>query len=140
MSRDSILKTKSFDFAVRIINLYKYLKKRHSEFEWSRQLLRSGTSIGALTREAEFAESRNEFKLKLKIGLKEANENVYWLQLLYATDFLNKKMFESIVGDAEELLKILIASVKTSESKGKIISNNNSVLNFDIHYSLLSIN
>ena len=77
MSRDSILKTKSFDYAVRIINLYKYLKKRHSEYELSNQLFRSGTSIGALIRETEFAESRNDFKHKLKIGLKEANESVY---------------------------------------------------------------
>jgi len=76
MRSDSILKTRSFDFAVRIINLYKYLKKRHSEFELSNPLFRSGTSIGALIREAEFAESRNDFKHKLKIGLKEANESV----------------------------------------------------------------
>ena len=115
MSHNSILKTKSFDFAVRIINLFKYLKKKHNEYELSRQLLRSGTSIGALIREAEFAESRNDFKHKLKIGLKEANESVYWLQLLHATDYINKKMFESIIGDAEELLKMLIASVKTTE-------------------------
>ena len=115
MSHNSILKTKSFDFAVRIINLFKYLKKKHNEYELSQQLLRSGTSIGALIREAEFAESRNDFKHKLKIGLKEANESVYWLQLLHATDYINKKMFESIIGDAEELLKMLIASVKTTE-------------------------
>lgn len=115
MSHDSILKTKSFDFAVRIINLFKYLKKKHSEYELSQQLLRSGTSIGALIREAEFAENRNDFKQKLKIGLKEANESVYWLQLLYATDYINKKMVESIIGDSEELLKMLIASVKTTE-------------------------
>ncbi len=117
MSNNSILKAKSFDFAVRIINLYKYLKKKHSEYDLSQQLLRSGTSVGALIREAEFAESRNDFKHKLKIGLKEANESVYWLQLLYATDYINRKMSDSIIADAEELLKMLIASVKTIESR-----------------------
>jgi len=114
MSRESILKTKSFDFAVRIIKLYKFLKKNHSEYESSNQLVRSGTSIGALIREAEHAESRKDFIHKLNIGLKEANECIYWLQLLHATDYINKKMFDSMSKDALELLKMLISSVKTS--------------------------
>jgi len=114
MSRESILKTKSFDFAVRIIKLYKFLKKNHSEYELSNQLVRSGTSIGALIREAEHAESRKDFIHKLNIGLKEANECIYWLQLLHATDYINKKMFDSMSKDALELLKMLISSVKTS--------------------------
>ncbi len=113
MSNDSILKIKSFDFAVRVINLYKYLTKRHGEYIVSQQILKAGTSIGALIREAEFAESRKDFKHKLYIGLKEANESIYWLQLLYATDYLNKKMFESMLSDANELLKMLISSIKT---------------------------
>lgn len=91
MSRESILKIKSFDFAVRTINLYKYLKKRHNEYIVSQQVLRAGTSIGALIREAEFAESRKDFVHKLHIGLKEANESVYWLELLYATEFIDKR-------------------------------------------------
>src|SRR4029079_14728896 len=106
MSRESILKTKSFDFAVRVINLYKYLKKRHNEYVVSQQILRAGTSIGALVREAEFAESRKDFMHKLSIGLKEANESVYWLQLLFATEFIDKKMFNSMIIDATELLKM----------------------------------
>ena len=117
MSRDSVLKSKSFGFAVRVINLYKYLKKKHGEYVISQQILRSGTSIGALIREAEFAESRKDFTHKLHIGLKEANESVYWLELPYATDFINKRMFESMHMDAVELLKMLISSVKTTKSK-----------------------
>jgi four helix bundle protein len=117
MSRDSVLKTKSFDFAVRVINLYKYLKDKHGEYIISQQLIRAGTSVGALIREAEFAESRKDFMHKLTIGLKEANESIYWLQLLNATNFITKRMFESMVLDAEGLLKMLIASIKTIKSK-----------------------
>jgi four helix bundle protein len=119
MSRESILKVKSFDFAVRIIKLYKFLKKQHSEYELSNQLLRSGTAIGALIREAEHAESRKDFSHKLSIGLKEANESAYWLELLYATEYINKKMFDSMIKDATELLKMLIASVKTTKGRTK---------------------
>src|SRR5260221_6281970 len=118
MSHDSILKTKSFAFAVRIIKLYKFLKSQHSEYELSNQLLRSGTSVGALIREAEHAESRKDFSHKLNISLKETNESIYWLELLHATDYINKKMFDSMIKDATELLKMLIASVKTTKSKG----------------------
>lgn len=117
MSRESILKSKSFDFAVRIIKLYKFLKKSHNEYELSQQLIRSGTSIGALIREAEHAESRKDFVHKLNIGLKEANECIYWLQLLHATDFINKRMYDSITKDALELLKMLISSVKTIRNR-----------------------
>lgn len=117
MSRDSILRKKSFEFAVRIIKLYKYLKKEHTEFVISQQVVRSGTAIGALIREAEFAESRKDFMHKLRISLKEANESVYWIQLLYATGFITKKMFESMESDANELLKMLISSVRTIKSK-----------------------
>ena len=113
MSQDSILKMKSFDFAVRIINLYKFLKKKYGEYIISQQILKAGTAIGALIREAEFAESRKDFGHKLTIGLKEANETVYWLELLFATEFINKKMFESMHKDAVGLLKMLVASVKT---------------------------
>ncbi len=119
MSHNSILKIKSFDFAVRIIKLYKFLKKQHSEYELSNQLLRSGTSVGALIREAEHAESRKDFSHKLSISLKEANESIYWLELLYATEYMNKTMFDSMLKDATELLKMLIASVKTTKSRIK---------------------
>lgn len=117
--KENILKVKSFNFAIRIVNLHKFLKKEHSEFVLSQQLIRSGTSIGAIVREAEHAESIKDFVHKLSIGLKEANESKYWLDLLYATNSITKKMFESINKDCEELLKLLIASVKTSKLKIK---------------------
>lgn len=120
MSRQSILKTKTFDFAVRVIKLYKFLRKNYSEYELSQQLLRSGTSIGALIRESEHAESRKDFLHKLNISLKESNESVYWLELLYATDYINKRMFESLMNDAVELLKMLISSVKTTKNKAQL--------------------
>ena len=117
MSQQSIIKIKSFDFAVRIIKLYKFLKKNFSEYDLSQQLLRSGTGVGALVREAEHAESRKDFLHKLNIGLKEANECVYWLDLLYATEYINKRMYESLSKDAIELLKMLISSVRTMKRK-----------------------
>lgn len=83
--KENILKTKSFSFAVRIINLYKYLKKEHGEFIISQQLIRCGTSIGAMIREAEHAESNKDFIHKLSISLKETNESKYWLKLLIAS-------------------------------------------------------
>ena len=121
MSGKNILKTKSFDFAIRIIKLYKYLRKHHGEWELSQQILRSGTAVGALIREAEYAESRKNFMHKLHIGLKEANECSYWLELLYTTDYITKRMFDSIQKDSIELLKMLIASVKTTKEKIRIL-------------------
>ena len=115
--KQNILKEKSFAFAVRIVNLYKYLKKQHGEYIISQQLIRSGTSVGALIREAEHAESTKDFVHKLNISLKEANESKYWLDLLVATEFLTTEMFDSLNRDCEELLKLLIASVKTSRLK-----------------------
>jgi four helix bundle protein len=117
MIKNNILKDKSFDFAVRIIKLYKYLRKSHTEYELSNQLVRSGTAVGALVRESEHAESRKDFIHKLSIGLKEINECVYWLELLFATEFIDRKIFESIHKDGTELLKILTASVKTAKSR-----------------------
>lgn len=117
--KQNILKEKSFAFAVRMVNLYKYLKNQHSEYIISQQLIRSGTSVGALIREAEHAESTKDFIHKLNISLKEINESKYWLDLLIATDYLTKEMFDSLNRDCEELLKLLIASVKTSKLKLK---------------------
>ncbi len=117
--KQNILKEKSFAFAVRVVNLHKYLRKQHGEYILSQQLIRSGTSIGATIREAEHAESLKDFIHKLSVGLKEANESKYWLDLLYAASLINKKMFDSINNDCEELLKLLIASIKTSKQKVK---------------------
>ena len=117
--KENILKTKSFDFTIRIVNLYKFLKKEHGEYILSQQITRSGTSIGAIVREAEHAESTKDFIHKLSIGLKEASESKYWLDLLVATDFITKKMYDSLNNDCEELLIMLISSVKTSKLRTK---------------------
>ena len=117
--KENVLKEKSFLFAIRVINLYKFLKKEHKEFVLSQQIIRSGTSVGALVREAEHAESIKDFIHKLSISLKEINETEYWLDLLFATDFINEKMYQSLKKDCEELLKLLTASVKTSKLRIK---------------------
>ena len=121
MSQESVLKTKSFELAVRIIKRYKYLRKTYNEYDLSQQLLRSGTSVGAIVREAKHAESRKDFLHKLNIGLKEINECNYWLDLLFATEFVTKKMYDLIKKDSVEVLKILIASKKTTKAKTRIL-------------------
>ncbi|MEP6674795.1 MAG: four helix bundle protein [Ferruginibacter sp.] len=117
--KENLLKEKSFQFSIRIVNLCKYLKKENQEYILSRQVIRCGTAIGAIVRESEHAESLKDFIHKLSIGLKEANECKYWLDLLVATGFITKKMFESLNKDCEELLKLLTASVKTSKLRIK---------------------
>jgi four helix bundle protein len=102
-------------FAIRIVKLYSFLCDEKKEFVLSKQLLRSGTVIGALIKEAEFGQSKADFINKMSIALKEANETDYWLHLLKDTDFLNEKMFESISADCVELIKMLVATVKTSK-------------------------
>ena len=104
---------KSFDFAVRIVNLYKFMVSEHKEYVLSKQLLRSGTSIGANVAEAEKAQSNADFYSKLTISLKEANESYYWLRLLYATQYLTKQEFESVENDVKEIISILVAITKT---------------------------
>jgi four helix bundle protein len=113
--KESILAEKSFDFAIRIINLYKYLSENKKEFVLSKQLLRSGTAIGALQSEGHFAESKADFIHKYGIAQKECNETIYWLKLIYRTDFINKKEFDSLETDAIELLKIITASILTAK-------------------------
>jgi four helix bundle protein len=112
---DKTVKSKSYHFAIRIIKAYKFLSLEQKEFVLSKQLLRSGTSIGALIREAEHAESKADFIHKLNISLKEANETEYWLMLLHDTDYLDEKSFKSIVSDCQELIKMLISIIKTSK-------------------------
>jgi len=113
--RENVLKTKSFSFAVRIVNLYKYLQTEKKEFVLSKQLLRCGTSVGAMVREAEQGESKADFIHKLSIALKEINETLYWLELLNETAYLSQQQFESINADATELIKLLISIIKTSK-------------------------
>ena len=117
--KENAIKIKSFDFALRIIKLYKFLCDQKKEFVLSKQFLRSGTAIGALVREAEQAESSADFIHKMAIALKEANETDYWVELVYQSDFLEEKTYNSIKADLLELLKLLVSSIKTSKSKIK---------------------
>ena len=105
--KENVIKQKSFKFAVRIVNLYKTLTADRKEFVMSKQLLRSGTSIGANVREAQNAESKADFVHKLRISQKEADETLYWLELLKETEYLDKDEFDSMHHDGNELLKIL---------------------------------
>ncbi len=111
---DNVIENKSFDFAVRIVNLHKHLSAEKKEFVLSKQLLRSGTSIGANVSEALRGQSKADFSAKMCIALKEANESHYWIRLLYKTDFLTEQEFNSIENDVVELIKILSSICKTS--------------------------
>jgi len=112
-----MLHIKSKNFAIRIVHCYKFLINNKKEFILSKQLLRSGTAIGALIAESKFAQSDKDFLNKLYIALKEANETLYWLDLLYETQFLSQEEFSSISEDATELLKLLVSITKTLKSK-----------------------
>ncbi|GAB6123572.1 four helix bundle protein [Dysgonomonas termitidis] len=109
----SILVVKSYAFAVKIVNLIQFLQKEKSEYVLSKQVLRSGTAVGALIREAEFAQSKSDFVHKLSIALKEANETDYWICLLKDTNYISVSEYESLASDCSELIYILISSVKT---------------------------
>ena len=111
----SILKEKSYVFAIRVVKLSQFLREERKEFVLSKQILRSGTAIGALVREAEFGQSKADFRSKMSIALKEANETDYWLNLLKDTNYLNEKMFQSFSEDCLELIRILVATVKTTK-------------------------
>jgi four helix bundle protein len=112
-----VLLVKSFSFAIRIVKLYQYLVAEKKEYVLSKQLLRSGTAVGALIREAQNAESKADFIHKLGIAQKECDETSYWLELLKETDYLRNDEFESINGNAIELLKIIRSSILTIKQK-----------------------
>ena len=113
MSADSVTKQKSLAFAKRIVRLYQYLTSEKKELVMSKQLLRSGTSIGANLAEAVYASSRKDFTAKLYIALKECAETAYWLELLYECDYLSAPIYTSLRTDCEELRKMLSSSTKT---------------------------
>lgn len=115
--KDGPLQEKSFAFAVRVVNLYKYLCREKKEFVLSKQLLRSGTAIGALVREAEQAESKPDFVHKMAIALKEASETEYWILLLRETGYLNADEAESIIADNMECLKLLTSIINTTKQR-----------------------
>ena len=108
--KESILKSKSFALAVRIVRLYKYLSEQKTEYVLSKQVLRSGTSVGAMVREAEYSESKADFDHKMGIARKELNETLYQLELLLQTEY------NSLSADAIEIIKILTTSIKTAKN------------------------
>ena len=119
--KENVIQQKSFVFAIRIINLYKYLTFKKKEFVLSKQILRSGTSIGANIEESIGGRSDKEFLFKLEISYKEARETIYWLKLLKQTEYISNSEFESIHVEAEEICKILAKIIITL--KGKLIKN-----------------
>ena len=111
----NVIESKSFNFAVRIVNLYKHLTNEKKEFVLSKQLLRSGTSIGANVAEAQRAQTKPDFHTKMSIAVKEAGETQYWIRLLHKTEYLTDKEFESLNDDIGEILSLLIAICKNSK-------------------------
>ena len=114
VSKDSILKEKSMAFARRTVRLYKFLTQEKQEFVMSKQILRSGTSIGANIAEAIYASSRKDFVAKLQIARKEAAETLYWLELLHSCDYIPGNLYDSIYFDCHELLLMLTSSIKST--------------------------
>ena len=116
---DNILKKKSFTFALRVVKLAQYLNSRKKEYVISKQILKSGTSVGALICEAEYAQSKPDFISKLSIGLKEANETYYWLRLLHEGKYITEIMFNSLKPQINELIKLLTSSINTAKERLK---------------------
>ncbi len=119
LESNNIIKEKSYKFAVRTVKLYQYLTNKKKEYVLSKQILRSGTSIGALVHESKFAQSKKDFINKLSIALKEANESSYWLMLLFDTGYLTEKMYENIQPEIDEIIKILVSIVNTSKKNNE---------------------
>ena len=113
--KENILEDKSFRFAIRIVKLYKYLCDEKKEFVLSKQVLRSGTSVGAMVRESEHSESKADFIHKLAIAQKEINETIYWLELMCETEYISEKEFQNIHLEAVEIIKMITSSIKTAK-------------------------
>lgn len=116
MKEDNVIRNKSYSFSLKIIKIYQDLTKEKKEFIISKQLIRSGTSIGANIEEAIGGQSKNDFISKMSISYKEARETLYWLHILKDSNFLNKHQSDTLINDCEELLKILGSIVRTSKS------------------------
>jgi len=114
-SEDNVIKNKSYNFAIRIVELYKYLKNSKREFTLSRQILRAGTSIGANIEEAIGGQSKKDFISKLSIAYKESRETNYWLRILKDTNYITAEEFQSIIIDLNEIQKLLVTIIKTSK-------------------------
>jgi four helix bundle protein len=117
--KEFVIKEKSFSFAIKVIRLYPVLRNSRKEFVLSKQLLRSGTSVGAMVREAQYAESKADFEHKLAIAQKECDESLYWLELLWKTEYLTEIEFNNFHSEATELLKMIRSAILTSKSKPK---------------------
>ena len=115
----STVKDKSFNFAIRIVRLYQYLIETKKEFVLSKQILKSGTSIGANINEAQQGQSKKDFLMKMNISLKECTETKYWIELLFATEYINQEQKESIIKDCIEVEKMLTSLVKTTNNSLK---------------------
>ena len=114
---ESVLATKSLNFAIRMVNCVRFLQCEKNEYVMSKQILRSGTSIGANIHEALYAQSKADFTSKLSISLKEASETAYWLTLLNKTEYLTSELYKSLRADVDEIIKMIIASLKTIKDK-----------------------
>ncbi|MCH3964331.1 MAG: four helix bundle protein [Clostridium sp.] len=115
--KENVVYKKSFEFSIKIVDLYKHIKENKKEYVISKQLLRSGTSIGANIKEGIVAQSKKDFLSKMYIALKEASETEYWLELLKETGYIDGKMFDFIIMDCREINKILCATVKTTAKR-----------------------
>ncbi len=117
--KKNVIKDKSFAFALRVVKLFRFLCDEKKEYIMSKQLMRSGTSVGAMIREAEHAESKSDFVHKMAIAQKECNETAYWLELLYQSGYLNKTEFESLINDQKEMAKVLSSIILTTKQMDK---------------------
>ena len=115
--KENIIVQKSYQFALHSIKLYSFLCKEKQEYVMSKQLLRSGTAIGALVSESKFAQSKADFTNKMYIALKEANETKYWINLLHDSEFIPEKTFAFIIPKIEDIISILVTIIKTSKIK-----------------------
>lgn len=120
--KENLIKTKTYQFAVRIVKLNKFLVSEQKEYVLSKQILKSGTSIGANTEEADAGQSKKDFISKLSIALKEAKETHYWLRLLFDCDYITKQMYDSLIQDCEEIIFIITKILQTSRAN---LKNNN---------------
>ncbi len=116
MSQESTIRTKSKAFAIRIVKMSRHLQEERHEYVLSRQVLRSGTSIGSNVRESKNAQSTADFISKLEIALKESDETEYWLEILYETNYINKEEFDSMVAENKELTAMLTSIIKTTKT------------------------
>ena len=116
MKKENVVMSKSYTFALRIIKLYKYLVAEKKEYVLSKQLLRSGTAIGALIKEGEHAQSKADFLNKMNVSLKEANETEYWIELLRDSEYLSITESSSIIEDVREVIRLLISIVKSTKA------------------------